>query len=168
MGAAEQSPHGIVVVVVDHAHEGDRIGAAWQGVEQPTGLASRLWWAATVLREIHQGRDRTAIEVLHRYVASQDVVATLSDLAPEAAPPGSDGGKVKIDKHAVTTGTAEIAKTVHAGTDASRPRADRSPNDSYVMLDSVRPCVVSPTNTPPGGASVCRRDAVLTTSPIAV
>jgi hypothetical protein len=35
--------------------------------------------AATVLREIHQGRDRTAIEVLHRYVASQDVVATLSD-----------------------------------------------------------------------------------------
>jgi hypothetical protein len=35
--------------------------------------------AATVLREIHQGRDRTAIEVLHRYVASQDVVATLND-----------------------------------------------------------------------------------------
>jgi hypothetical protein len=35
--------------------------------------------AATVLGEIHQGRDRTAIEVLHRYVASQDVVAALSD-----------------------------------------------------------------------------------------
>ncbi len=35
--------------------------------------------AATVLHEIHQGRDRTAIEVLHQYVASADVVATLSD-----------------------------------------------------------------------------------------
>jgi hypothetical protein len=35
--------------------------------------------AATVIGEIHRGRDRTAIEVLHRYVASQDVVATLSD-----------------------------------------------------------------------------------------
>jgi hypothetical protein len=35
--------------------------------------------AAEVLREIHQGRDRTAIEVLHQYAASPDVVATLSD-----------------------------------------------------------------------------------------
>jgi hypothetical protein len=35
--------------------------------------------AATVLSEIHQGRDRTAIEVLHEYVASPDVVATLAD-----------------------------------------------------------------------------------------
>jgi hypothetical protein len=35
--------------------------------------------AATVLGEIHQGRDRTAIEVLHVYVASPDVVATLAD-----------------------------------------------------------------------------------------
>ncbi len=35
--------------------------------------------AATVLGEVHQGRDRTAIEVLHQYVASQDVVAALSD-----------------------------------------------------------------------------------------
>lgn len=35
--------------------------------------------AATVLGEIHQGRDRTAIEVLHQYVAAQDVVATLAD-----------------------------------------------------------------------------------------
>ena len=35
--------------------------------------------AATVLGEIHRGRDRTAIEVLHRYMASPDVVATLSD-----------------------------------------------------------------------------------------
>jgi hypothetical protein len=34
--------------------------------------------AATVLGEIHQGRDRTGIEVLHQYVAGQDVVATLS------------------------------------------------------------------------------------------
>ena len=34
--------------------------------------------AATLLGEIHQGRDRTAIEVLHQYVASADVVATLT------------------------------------------------------------------------------------------
>ena len=35
--------------------------------------------AAAVLADIHQGRDRTAIEVLHQYVASPDVVATLAD-----------------------------------------------------------------------------------------
>ncbi len=35
--------------------------------------------AAAVLRDIHQGRDRTAIEVLQRYVASPEVVATLGD-----------------------------------------------------------------------------------------
>jgi hypothetical protein len=35
--------------------------------------------AAAVLSEIHHGRDRTAIEVLHQYVASPDVVATLAD-----------------------------------------------------------------------------------------
>jgi hypothetical protein len=35
--------------------------------------------AATVLAEIHQGRDRTAIEVLHQYVAGADAVATLAD-----------------------------------------------------------------------------------------
>ncbi|OMB93310.1 hypothetical protein [Mycobacterium colombiense] len=34
--------------------------------------------AATVLGEIHRDRDRTAIEVLHRYVADPDVVATLA------------------------------------------------------------------------------------------
>jgi hypothetical protein len=34
--------------------------------------------AAAVLNEIHQGRDRTAIEVLHQYVASPDVVARLA------------------------------------------------------------------------------------------
>ena len=34
--------------------------------------------AATVLRDIHQGRDRTAMELLHQYVASPDVVDALS------------------------------------------------------------------------------------------
>ena len=34
---------------------------------------------AAVLGDIHQGRDRTAIEVLHRYVADPDVVAKLAD-----------------------------------------------------------------------------------------
>jgi hypothetical protein len=35
--------------------------------------------AAAVLKDIHQGRDRTAIEVLQQYVASPDVVARLAD-----------------------------------------------------------------------------------------
>ncbi len=35
--------------------------------------------AAAVLDDIHHGRDRTAIEVLHQYVARPDVVATLAD-----------------------------------------------------------------------------------------
>ena len=35
--------------------------------------------AAAVLVDIHQGRDRTAIEVLNEYVASPDVVAGLTD-----------------------------------------------------------------------------------------
>ncbi len=35
--------------------------------------------AAAVLGDVHQGRDRTAIEVLHQYVADPDVVATLAD-----------------------------------------------------------------------------------------
>lgn len=34
--------------------------------------------AATVLHEVHQGRDRTAIEVLNQYVARPNVVATLT------------------------------------------------------------------------------------------
>jgi len=33
---------------------------------------------ATVLRDIHQGRDRTAMELLHQYVASPDVVDALA------------------------------------------------------------------------------------------
>lgn len=35
--------------------------------------------AATVLHEIHHGRDRTAIEVLHEYLASPQVIAELAD-----------------------------------------------------------------------------------------
>ena len=35
--------------------------------------------AAAVLGDIHGGRDRTAIEVLHQYVADPDVVAALAD-----------------------------------------------------------------------------------------
>ncbi len=35
--------------------------------------------AAAVLSDVHQGRDRTAIEVLHQYVADPDVVAKLAD-----------------------------------------------------------------------------------------
>jgi hypothetical protein len=34
--------------------------------------------AATVLRDIHHGRDRTAMELLHQYVASPDVVDALT------------------------------------------------------------------------------------------
>ena len=35
--------------------------------------------AAAVLNDIHQGRDRTAIEVLHQYFANPDIVARLAD-----------------------------------------------------------------------------------------
>ncbi|MGZ4526484.1 MAG: hypothetical protein ACXVX7_08520 [Mycobacterium sp.] len=51
--------------------------------------------AAAVLGDVHQGRDRTAIEVLHQYVADPEVVAKLADQldrswrdvrAPETAP----------------------------------------------------------------------------------
>ena len=35
--------------------------------------------AAAVLHDIHQGRDRTAIEVLHQYFANPEVVARLAD-----------------------------------------------------------------------------------------
>ncbi|OCB58260.1 hypothetical protein A5677_16320 [Mycobacterium malmoense] len=35
--------------------------------------------AAAVLGDVHHGRDRTAIEVLHRYVADQETVAKLTD-----------------------------------------------------------------------------------------
>jgi hypothetical protein len=35
--------------------------------------------ASAVLGDIHQGRDRTAIEVLHQYTANPDVVARLAD-----------------------------------------------------------------------------------------
>jgi hypothetical protein len=35
--------------------------------------------ASAVLGDIHQGRDRTAIEVLHQYTANPDVVAKLAD-----------------------------------------------------------------------------------------
>jgi hypothetical protein len=35
--------------------------------------------AATVLGEVHQGRDRTAIEVLHQYLADPEAVAKLAD-----------------------------------------------------------------------------------------
>ncbi|MEE6136472.1 hypothetical protein SKC41_09005 [Mycobacterium sp. 050128] len=49
--------------------------AVTKGAPAPEDRAT----AATVLGEIHQGRDRTAIEVLHQYVAGQDVVASLTD-----------------------------------------------------------------------------------------
>ncbi|OBH79035.1 hypothetical protein A5681_00375 [Mycobacterium scrofulaceum] len=35
--------------------------------------------AAAVLEDVHQGRDRTAIEVLHQYVADPDALAKLAD-----------------------------------------------------------------------------------------
>lgn len=56
--------------------------------------------AAAVLTDIHQGRDRTAIEVLHQYVADPDVVARLAaqldrswrDVrAPDTAPATATG-----------------------------------------------------------------------------
>ncbi|OBK54005.1 hypothetical protein [Mycobacterium sp. 1081908.1] len=56
--------------------------------------------AAAVLNDIHQGRDRTAIEVLHQYVASPDVVAGLAaqldrswrDVRPAETDPATGAG----------------------------------------------------------------------------
>jgi hypothetical protein len=57
--------------------------------------------AAAVLKDIHQGRDRTAIEVLHQYVASPDVVAGLAaqldrswrDVRPAETDPATGAGR---------------------------------------------------------------------------
>ena len=43
-----------------------------------------------------------------------------------------------------------------------------TPNGSRGIAGEHSAMVAAPTSTPPGGASACSRDAVLTTSPIAV
>lgn len=80
---------------------------------------------ATVLHEIHQGRDRTAIEVLHEYLASPEVVAALTDQlsrswrdvrAPDSA------CRAAIDAFRTALGTA-LGPAPNHGTVIARQRA---------------------------------------------
>ncbi|MBV8786633.1 MAG: hypothetical protein JOZ00_08085 [Mycobacterium sp.] len=75
--------------------------------------------AAAVLGEIHAGRDRTAIEVLHQYVADPDVVAALSGQldrswrdvrAPDKAPETA----AFLAKLSTVLGTADSHRTTVA------------------------------------------------------
>ena len=65
-------------------------------------------------------------------------------------------------------GSVSGSMASHAATLSSRPLTSTSPTDSNAMAPTVAACVAGPTSTPPGGAAVCSRDAVLTTSPMAV
>ena len=65
-------------------------------------------------------------------------------------------------------GGAVACSASHEVMVCSRPRACRSPAGSKRNVCDVRPWVVSPTSTPPGGAAACNRDARFTTSPMAV
>ena len=58
--------------------------------------------------------------------------------------------------------------TSHDCSSCSRPRIRVMPNGSRSMASEHRAAVAEPTSTPPGGANDCSREAVLTTSPIAV
>ncbi|OMC28476.1 hypothetical protein [Mycobacterium colombiense] len=76
--------------------------------------------AATVLGEIHRDRDRTAIEVLHRYVADPDVVATLAKQL-ERSWRDVRAGEVAIDPLRAELGTVLGAAGSH-GAAAARQR----------------------------------------------
>ena len=58
--------------------------------------------------------------------------------------------------------------TSHDCSICSRPRRWVTPNGSRVIVGAHRAAVALPMSTRPGGASDCSRDAVFTTSPMAV
>ena len=58
--------------------------------------------------------------------------------------------------------------TIHGCSACWRPRICVTPNGSRVTAVEHSASVAAPMSTLPGGASAWRRDAVLTTSPIAV
>lgn len=67
--------------------------------------------ASAVLADIHQSRDRTAIEVLHRYLADPDVVAGLAEQLRrswhDVRPGGGDGTGAFLDGLVTVLGSAE-------------------------------------------------------------
>jgi len=76
--------------------------------------------AATVLHDVHQGRDRTAIEVLHQYVADPDVVVTLAAQLDRSWRDVRPGNTV-IDPFLAELGTVLGPATSHSAT-AARQR----------------------------------------------
>ena len=86
--------------------------------------------AAAVLTDIHQGRDRTAIEVLHRYVASPDVVARLADQLDRS------WDDVRADQTATGPFLAELG-TVLGPAHGHRATAARQRIWSAVIADST-------------------------------
>ena len=86
--------------------------------------------AAAVLTDIHQGRDRTAIEVLHRYVASPDVVARLADQLDRS------WADVRADQTATGPFLAELG-TVLGPAHGHRATAARQRIWSAVIADST-------------------------------
>ena len=58
--------------------------------------------------------------------------------------------------------------TSHDCSICSRPRMWVTPNGSRAIVGAHSAAVALPMSTPPGGASDCSRDAVFTTSPMAV
>ena len=76
--------------------------------------------AATVLHDVHQGRDRTAIEVLHQYVADPDVVVMLAAQLDRSWRDVRPGNTV-IDPFLAELGTVLGPATSHSAT-AARQR----------------------------------------------
>ena len=86
--------------------------------------------ASAVLGDIHQGRDRTAIEVLHRYTANPDVVARLADQLDRS------WRDVRADKTVTGPFLAELA-TVLGPANSHRAAAARQRVWSAVIADAT-------------------------------
>jgi hypothetical protein len=86
--------------------------------------------AAAVLHDIHQGRDRTAIEVLQQYVANPDVVTMLADQLNRS------WCDVRADDTVITPFMAELSTVLGAVT-SHRAAAARQQVWSAVIADAT-------------------------------
>ncbi|MET0698880.1 MAG: hypothetical protein ABWY93_04375 [Mycobacterium sp.] len=178
-------------LIVDHAHQ-LRCTAAWfaalklqrRRLRLTTGNAQELYFPVcfelavtkgapaqhdqqtpeTVLRGIHQDRDRTAVEVLNRYVADQPVIAGLShqrdrswrDIRPGDASTepffaglgtvlgAADGHRATVARQRVWTALIADATPFNLG---SRARADKS--DLPWSIVEIGLSSVAPQQPPP-------------------
>jgi len=89
--------------------------------------------AAAVLSDIHRGRDRTAIEVLHEYVASPEIVATLADQLDRS---WADVRADDTSDHLVGPFFAELT-TVLGPADSHRALAARQRRWSAAIADAT-------------------------------